>query len=130
MALSRTIDFLLSLRRRPTSWRICAETLADDRLGSSIVEVARTTARVGDDDDEEEEKAVAVPPRWLTVFDDGPRRDDIDLPLMDVADGVLAVVADDAADRSDDVDDVVEPPTNCWCLVVDDACCCCCDLMA
>lgn len=64
------------------------------------------------------------------MFDGWPRRNDVDLPSMDVADGVLAVVADGAADRSDAVDDVVESPMDCWCLVVDDACCCCCGLMA
>lgn len=58
----------------------------------------------------------------MTILDDWPRRDDIDLSLMDVAVGVLAVVVDDVADRSDVVDDV-EPPMNCCCLVVDDACC-------
>jgi len=58
------MDFLLSLRRRPTSWRIglCTGTLAGGRSGSSIVEVAKTTERVEDDDDEEEEKAEAALP--------------------------------------------------------------------
>lgn len=54
------------------------------------------------------------------MLDDWSRRDD--MSLMDVAVGVLAVVVDGAADRSDAVDDV-EPPMNCCCLVVDDACC-------
>lgn len=84
---------------------------------------------LGDDNDEEEEK----PPRRLTTFDGWPRRNDVDLLSMDVADGVLVVVVvDGTADRSDAVDNVVESPTNCWCLVVGDVCCwrsCCCDLM-
>lgn len=104
----------------------------DDRSVSSIVGVAKTTARVGDDDanddnDEEEEEAVATPRR--SVFVDWLRRDGVDLSSLDVASGVLAVVADGVADRSDAVDDVVESLTNCWYLVVDDACCCC-DLIA
>lgn len=104
----------------------------DGRSISSIVEVAKTTARVGDDDDndEEEEEAVAMP-RRLTVFVDWLRRDGVDLSSLDVASGVLAVDDDGVADRSDAVDDVVEPLTYCWYLVVDDACCCCCcDLIA
>lgn len=99
----------------------------DDWSSSSIVEVVRTTARVGDDDndDEEEEETVAMPRRSI-VFVDWLRRDNIDLSSsLNVASGGVVVV-DDVADRSDAVDDAVEPLTYCWYLVVGACCCCCC----
>lgn len=106
----------------------------DDRSSvSSIVEVAKTIARVGDNDDNDEEKEeeTVATPRRPTVCVDWLRRDGVDLSSLDASSGVPAVVVDAVADRSDAVDDVVEPLTNCWCFVVDDACCCCCcDLIA